>query len=266
MNLQTGLDVAFYGTTQIGEMNNINDGSVVPAYFQLSDGIYGCRILNDNGEITDDGSGNLQAYQAIISNSNPDLSIGFYHFLYDPNYVQGAMSCYEQGVVFGQSLANNNIVSTQFLLMLDIEGACFGLTPGTSTTIPLSEIESCVSDFMNGLAATISGNYEVMIYSNLNFINNISNPPMYESSQLTDSKLWMAAGIYEETPFGYEPTNEQIETAINEMNSITWGGVTGWSAWQYGQSWGNGNGLNIDLDLFNLDVVQDSSMYYNLIN
>lgn len=265
MNLQTGLDVAFNGTTQIEEMSDVNNGGVVPAYFQLSDGIHGCRILTNDGEVTDDGSGNLQAYKAITSGTNP-IRIGYYHFLYDPNYVENALSCYEQGVIFGLSLANNYITSTQFLLMLDIEGAGFGLTSQSTETIPLSEIESCVTDFMNGLEATISGNYSVMIYSNLNFINSISNPPMYQSSQLTAAKLWMAAGISQEVPFGYEPTNEQIETAISEMNSITWGGVTGWSAWQYGQSWGMGNGLNIDLDLFNLDVVQDSNMYYNLIN
>ncbi len=259
MNLQTGLDVSCWGTSQIAQMNDINNGGMVPAYFELSTGISGCPILQ-NGEIYDDGSGRLQALQAIISNDNPNLSVGYYHFLYDPKYVPEAMPCYDQGVTFGEALTNNAIPSTYLLLALDIEGKSFG-----SNQVSLSEIENCVSEFMSGLTDTITGNFQVMIYSSVNMINDLSLPPMYESSQLTAAKLWLADAIYG-VNFGYEPTNSQINTAIDQMNSITWGGVTGWSGWQYGITQPEINNLNIDLDLFNMDVIYDSSMYYNPLN
>lgn len=249
MNLQTGFDCSQAGISQFENLNGVNGEQIVPAYFELSTGIDGCMVLDNSGNYIDNER--YQVMQAIVSNTYPNLRIGFYHALYDPNYNSNAMSCHEQGVVFGMSLVNNYIPSTNLMLVLDIEEFSFA-----GQTVSISEVENCINEFMSGLESQITGNYSVMIYSNPDTINNISNPPLNTSSTITAGYLWLAnpmpAGDYS----FYEPNNSQIENGM--LNAISWsGGVCGW---QYAQS------NIVDLDIFDLDVIYDSNMNYNPVN
>ena len=85
---------------------------------------------------------------------------------------------------------------------------------------------------------------------------------MYESNFLTGFKLWLADALENIPNVSYQPTNEEIEWAISQMNSINWGGVTGWSGWQYAISGVSNPELQIDLDIFNMDQIEMKEMYY----
>lgn len=256
----TGLDVSSGGVEQISQMNNLG---AIPAYFELSTGFSGCTVLDADGNLIP--GPRLDALNAILSNNNPNLRVGYYHFLYNQTYTHCPFNCYQQGQIFGRALVNNAIASTNYLFALDIENATYGLSPNTDSTIPLSTIEQDVTDFMNGLESVITGNFSVMIYSNLNFINNISSPAMYESSQLTAAKLWLASALPANEVYpGFQPNNSQIQAAQTLMNEIYWGGVQGWSGWQCAIS--GESGLTIDIDLFNMDAITLEGMYYNPIN
>lgn len=252
MYLNTGLDVSSAGENQLNVMNN--EGAIA-SYFELSTGMSGCTILDANGQLLNNDR--LKIMNSIISNDNPNLRIGFYHFFYaditNPTYTP-----FEQGIIFGEALTNDNIPNTNYLFVLDIEEASFR----NVNSISLKCIESNVQQFLNGLNSTIHGNFNIMIYSNLNFINNISNPPMYESNFLTGFKLWLADALENIPNVSYQPTNEEIEWAISQMNSINWGGVTGWSGWQYAISGVSNPELQIDLDIFNMDQIEMKEMYY----
>ena len=178
----------------------------------------------------------------------------FYHHLYDPKYVKNSMSCIEQGVTFAKALINNNVGSTHYAFALQINEESFN----NSASVPMEEIVQCASDFMNGLESTITGKFTVMLYTSLNMINNVSTPPLYESS-LTNSMLWMDSYLSKVTDSTYEPTNSQIVSAFYEMNSISWGGKTGWSVWGYE------NSNDITSCIANLYAIYDSEMYYNPI-
>lgn len=253
MYLNTGLDASSCGENQLNEMNN---KGAIASYFELSTGMSGCTILNKNGQLIHNNRLNIM--NSIVSNDNPNLRIGFYHFFYaditGPTYTP-----FQQGIIFGEALTNNNIPNTNYLFVLDIEEASFGY----SSSIPLKCIETNVHQFLNGLNSTIYGNFNIMIYSNLNFINNISNPPMYESKFLTGFKLWLADALESIPNISYQPTNEEIEWAISQMNSINWGGIQGWSGWQYAISGISNKELKIDLDIFKMDQIKLPNMYYN---
>lgn len=252
MYLNTGLDVSSNGIKQLELMNN--EGAIA-SYFELSTGISGCTVLDNSENPIYNDRWNIM--NSIISNDNPNLRIGFYHFFYASN-TNPTYPPYEQGVIFARSLINDNIPNTNYLFALDIEEASFG----NVDSILLESIESNVKEFLNGLNSTITGNFNIMIYSNLNFINNISNPPMYESKFLTGFKLWLADALERIPNVSYQPTNEEINWAISQMNSINWGGVQGWSGWQYAISGITNPNLDIDLDIFNMDEIYIENMYY----
>lgn len=257
MDLNTGFDVAFGGNS-LNQINIMNNEGAIASYFELSTGLSGCPILTNDGQVVYNSRWN--ALQQIVNAGNSNLEVGFYHFLYDPNYVSNAMSCYEQGVVFGMSLTNENIPSTYLSLVLDVEWASFD-----QNTPSVTEVENCVSEFMNGLNSTISGDFNVMLYLPYSLINALE---LYNSS-LTDYTLWLTYELTNIDPdvdvnVQLQLTNSQIEQGINLMNSVTWGGYQGWSGWQYALS-GQGN-LYIDLDIFNMDAIYNSGMYYNPTN
>ncbi len=60
----------------------------------------------------------------------------------------------------------------------------------------------------------------------------------------------------------YQPTNEEIEWAISQMNFINWGKVQGWSEWQYAILGITNPNLVIGLDIFNMDKIYIEDMYY----
>lgn len=252
MNLQTGFSTLNGPANIISSFNNINSGEKVPSYFELSNGLNGCTVLNSSGEL--ENNNYLTTFNAILSNNNNYLSPAYYHHLYDPNYIQGALSCREQGIIFGNALVNNYIPSTYYVLGLKIDESSFN----NSTSVSMNEIEQCASEFMQGLESTISGNFQVMLYTTLNMINNVSTPPLYESS-LTNALLWMDSYLPGITNSTYEPTNPQIINAFYEMNSASWGGQTGWSIWGYE------NSNDITSCIINLDVISAPTMYYNPI-
>lgn len=252
MNLQTGFATLDGCIDIINTFNNINNNQKVPSYFELSNGIDGCTILNKNGEA--ENNNNLNTFNSII-NANPNLSIGYYHHLTAPNYIQGSMSCEDQGKVFAKALINSLIPNTSYVFGLKIDEKSFG----NITSVNMNEIEQCATEFMNGLEATISGNYKVMLYTSLNMINNVSTPPLYESN-LTQSLLWMDSYLLNINNSTYEPTNTQITNAFYEMNSIKWGNQTGWSIWGYE------NSNNITSCIVNIDAIYIPNMSYLPVN
>lgn len=250
MDLQTGLSTLDGNTTVITSFNNINSGEKVPTYFELSNG-FGSTVLTPNADLKT-GTYLNTLNEIIDSTSATNLCLGYYHHLYDPYNIPDSISCKAQGITFGNSLTSNYIPGTCYVLGLKIDEASFN----NSTSIYMSEIERCASDFMEGLESVIQGNYEVMLYTSLNMINNISTPPLYESN-LTDSLLWMDSYLPNISDSTYEPTNSEIVNAFYEMNSITWGGQTGWSVWGYE------NSNDITSCIVNLDAIYVPNMYYN---
>ncbi len=250
MNLQTGFDCSQAGISVMSSLNDVNGGEIVPAYFELSTGLDGCLVLDNDGNIVQNER--YEVMTSIISNEYPNLRIGYYHALYDPNCWQNAMSCYQQGVIFGMSLVNNNIPSTNLMLALDIEGFTFN-----GENVELSQIEYCVNEFMQGLESQITGEFTVMIYTNLNTIFYLSNPELNTSSTITAAPLWLSHYVYDTDEYNFfEPTNSQIEN--DALNAVSWSG--GFAGWQYAQS------DIVDLDIFDLDVVYNAGMYYNPTN
>lgn len=250
MNLQTGFSTLNASINIINSFSDINGTEQVPSYIELSNGIDGCTVLNSSGELENNST--VDILNTIYNSAT--LMPGFYHHLYDPKYVKNSMSCIEQGVTFAKALINNNVGSTHYAFALQINEESFN----NSASVPMEEIVQCASDFMNGLESTITGKFTVMLYTSLNMINNVSTPPLYESS-LTNSMLWMDSYLSEVTDSTYEPTNSQIVSAFYEMNSISWGGKTGWSVWGYE------NSNDITSCIANLYAIYDSEMYYNPI-
>lgn len=260
MNLNTGLDVSG-NPESIPQMNILNNEGAITAYYELSTGVSGCPILTNNGQLIENSANSVLV--SLLSGTNANLKPGFYHFLYDPNSFSNPpepiFSLQEQGRIFALSLLNSNIPNTYYPLVVDIEWATFnGNCPSADYII------SCLNEFLEGLNATMSGNFEIMLYMPYDFINASS---LYDSD-LTNYLLWMNHDLttmsgYENiymTP-SYQLNNSEIEAGMSLMNSVNWGGVQGWSGWQYATS-GQGD-LYVDLDIFNMDVVENPNMSYS---
>ncbi|MGL5577087.1 MAG: N-acetylmuramoyl-L-alanine amidase family protein, partial [Sarcina sp.] len=254
MNLQTGLGTLDGSSSIVNSFNGINQGAKVPAYFELSNGL-GCTVLSSSGNLKAGKA--LNTLNDILDNSNAsNLAPGYYHHLYAPANYSDALSCQEQGACFGKALVSSAIPGTNYVLALKVDEVSFN----NESDINLPYIEQCVTEFMNGLENVIQGNFNVMLYSSLNMINNVSNPPMYTSEKLTKGLLWMDYYLSGITDSVYEPTNSEIVNAFYEMNSIQWGGQTGWSIWGYEDS------NNVVSCIVNLDAIYDANLYYNPVS
>ncbi len=97
-----------------------------------------------------------------------------------------------------------------------------------------------------------------MIYTDINEMKYLCQPPMNTSSSLTAANLWLANALVSQG-FDYsffEPTNPQIENYM--YDAVNWsGGIAGW---QYAES------NIVDLDIFDLDIIYNANMSYSLIN
>lgn len=61
----------------------MNNEGTIASYFELSTGISGCTVLDNSENPIYNDRQNIMNF--IISNDNPNLRIGFYHFFYASN-------------------------------------------------------------------------------------------------------------------------------------------------------------------------------------